>query len=121
MYKIYKLVYEGEVVYIGQTITNLMKRKHGGYRTNDELQKIYKDCDIILIEETDDVSRERYWIDFYGIENLLNKIPGKGRSEDERKEYKKAYKAKWDDANREYKRRKGREWFQKNKKQKTPD
>ena len=48
----------------------------GGYNTN--VEKILKDCSIELIEETTDVSRERYWIDLLKNEGhpLLNKIGG---------------------------------------------
>ena len=115
-YKIYKLVYKGEVVYIGKTKTSLNRRKRAGYHWNEFLQSIRKECEMILIEETDDVSRERYWIDFYGIENLQNRIPGEGRTKEERDKYKKEYKAKWDELNREYKREQARKWWYNKKK-----
>ena len=74
MYKIYKLVYNNEVVYIGQTTRSLEKRKSSGYPNNEELNKIYKECDIILIEETNSKSSEGYWIFHYKNNNcnLLN-------------------------------------------------
>lgn len=62
MIKIYKLIFKGEVVYIGQTKLTLKKRKGSGYKKN---VPFYKNCAIELIEETDDISRERFWIDYY--------------------------------------------------------
>ena len=58
------MVYNGEVVYIGQTKTSLQRRKWAGYR-GTVISEIANECDMILIEETDDVSRERYWIEFH--------------------------------------------------------
>lgn len=61
--KIYKLIKDDEVIYVGRTILDLNRRK------NSNFYKIPRDismkCDIVLIEETDDKSRERYWIDYY--------------------------------------------------------
>lgn len=80
MYKIYKLIHNGEVVYIGRTKCSLIRRKGAGYKSNIKLQEIYKECDIELIEETDDVSRERYWIAYYRNNgcDLLNTKNGDG-------------------------------------------
>lgn len=78
-YKIYKLIHKDlGVVYVGRTKLELEIRKNQGrYRSNLELHKIYKECSIELIEETNDVSRERYWIDeFSKSYNLLNKRRG---------------------------------------------
>jgi hypothetical protein len=74
--KIYKLVKDGEVVYIGRTKLSLSRRKAGKFyeMNRDFITK----CSIELIEETDDKGRERYWIDHYteiGC-NLLNKKGG---------------------------------------------
>jgi hypothetical protein len=76
MIKIYKLIYNNEVVYVGRTKHKLNRRIQLGYSTN--VEKILKDCSIELIEETDDISRERYWIDLLKNEGhpLLNKIGG---------------------------------------------
>jgi hypothetical protein len=77
MYKVYKLVKDGNVVYVGVTKLELRRRKSVGYRNNTNgLHSIRHECEIILIEETDDVSRERYWIDFYKDQPLLNCIAG---------------------------------------------
>jgi len=89
MIKIYKLTFKDEVVYIGQTKRKLYKRKCNGY---DNIP-FYKECKIELIEETDDESRERYWIKFYldlGAP-LLNIRLGNGF---DTKEYNKNYREK---------------------------
>jgi len=63
MIKIYKLIKDDEVVYIGKTKISLSRRKSGAYysMSRDFICK----CKIELIEETEDVSRERYWIEYY--------------------------------------------------------
>jgi hypothetical protein len=92
-YKIYHLKYKGEIIYVGRTTNDLKDRKAKGYHFNLELKKIEKDCKIELIEETNDISRERFWIKNY-LEigyNLLNKKKGDGldRNSEEFKEYNK--------------------------------
>lgn len=63
MIKIYKLIHEGQTVYIGLTKLKLYRRKNSAnYSVPPE---IYKQCKIELIEETNDKGRERFWIDFY--------------------------------------------------------
>lgn len=91
-YKIYKLVHNDKVVYVGRTKMTLLKRKWVGYKHNTEVDKIYKECLMELIEETDDVSRERYWIEFYK-DTVLNIQKGEGLNH---KEY---YKEYWDKNN----------------------
>jgi hypothetical protein len=74
--KIYKLVKDSEVVYVGRTKLSLSRRKSSGFYNLD--QDFVRECEIQLIEETDDRSRERYWIDYYlsiGCK-LLNKRNG---------------------------------------------
>jgi hypothetical protein len=124
-YKIYKLIHRGIVVYVGKTKLTLHQRKSCGYRQNLSIQAIYKECDIILIEETDDVSRERYWVDYYK-DTLLNKRNGdtglshkevvkqwyesnKEKIKEHQKEYRESNKEKkkeqvkeWRDSNREH-------------------
>jgi len=73
-YKIYKLIYKNEVIYIGQTTTSLKRRKWAGYR-GTVVQDVIEHCEMVLIEETDDVSKERYWIDFYK-DSVWNKLKG---------------------------------------------
>ena len=89
MIKIYKLIYKGEIIYVGKTKLTLKRRKGSlNYSVPDD---IYKESTIELIEETEDVSRERYWIDLYrdsGI-NLMNKRSG-DHSDDTKYEYIKA-------------------------------
>lgn len=77
--KIYKLVHpELGIVYVGRTTMTLKERKSRGYKGNPEVQAIYKECAIELLEETDDVSREDFWIEKLLSEghNLLNKRRG---------------------------------------------
>jgi hypothetical protein len=64
-------------VYIGKTKLELDKRKRCGYGKN---VPFYQECEIELIEVTDDVSRERYWIEYYlSIDApLLNILKGNG-------------------------------------------
>jgi hypothetical protein len=85
MIKIYKLVYHKQVVYVGQTKLPLYRRKAGSYHNIDK--EYIKKCEIEIIEETDDVSRERYWIKYYrdlGC-NLLNKNDGDYLNEEQKK------------------------------------
>lgn len=77
IYKIYKLIYNDKVVYVGKTKKTLRQRMYNGYEHNKFIKDIYKDCKMELIEETDDTSRERYWIDFYK-ETTLNIQKGDG-------------------------------------------
>lgn len=114
---IYKLIHpEKGVVYVGQTskmsefrngkiknftIEEALKRRKQ-MRYSGPIQELKKECEIELIEITDDVSRERHWISFYGIDNLYNTKPGNGISKEERSEYLKnkykessEYKKKW--------------------------
>lgn len=71
MIKIYKLIYKEDVIYIGKTILSLGRRKGSGYPNIP----FYKECLIELIEETKDVSRERYWIEYY--QNMGYKLMNK--------------------------------------------
>ena len=132
-YKIYKLVHPTEgVVYIGQTIQTLKRRKNSGYKYNPELHKISNECDIVLIEETDDVSRERYWINQYdGLKNIRK---GNGldikewvESNNEKlKDYKKEWyelnkdklkfkNKSYNEVNKEKIKQKRKEWYELNK------
>ena len=73
-YKIYKLILNEQVVYVGITTDTLENRKKGGYK-HTGCAFILKDASIELIEETDDRYREKFWIEYYrdlGI-NLYNK------------------------------------------------
>ena len=61
--KIYKLIYNGEVIYVGLTKLTLNRRKSSAnYSVPKEIYKLSK---IELIEETDDKGRERFWIEHY--------------------------------------------------------
>lgn len=76
MYKIYLIinVETKDIVYVGKTKGTLKRRFSGKHSFDKSL------CDIKLIEETDEVGRERYWIEYYknlGF-NLYNKNNGDG-------------------------------------------
>ena len=108
MNKIYKLVYNGVVVYVGKTKQTLKRRKSLGYKRNADVQAIYKECDIILIEETSDVAREDFWVNHYK-DTLLNIRRGDtGLSKNE-------WNKEWEKANREKRRKDKKEWFQDNR------
>jgi len=96
MYLIYKLKYNNETIYIGQTKLTLKERKAAGYKHIP----FFRECEIELIEETDDVSRERYWIEFYKNQgcNLYNKNGGDGVNI---KEYQKEYQERYVEENKE--------------------
>lgn len=97
MIKIYKLIYNNEIVYVGKTkLKYLSTRKAQGYGNT---VPFYRDCSIELIEETNDISRENYWIQRLKQEGhpLLNKNGGHGWSNilnsyvNNIKEYKREY------------------------------
>ena len=104
-YKIYKLIYQGEIVYVGRTMRSLKERKKSGYKGTC-VQDISDDCVMELIEETNDVSREKYWIDeIKKTSNLLNKRGGNtGLSDKE-----------WRKNNKELIRQLDKEWRKNNK------
>lgn len=111
-YKIYKLVHEGDIVYIGRTTMSLIKRKRCGYKGCGKgmLQPILKDCTIELIENTDDVKRERYWIHFYKQkgEPLLNVSKGEGYDVD-------ISHKEWVETNQDYYKEYNIRYYEKNK------
>lgn len=117
--KIYKIIYKGDVIYIGKTILKLKVRKScKNYSISDD---IYKKSEIELIEYTNDVSRERYWIDYYTSigTKLLNKRNG-DHSIDTITKYRKniLYDKKisrnFKPMTNEEKNTKRREWYKKN-------
>ncbi len=75
-YKIYKLVHNGLIVYVGITTKTLEERKKNRYRRMS-VAHIASDCKIELIEETDDKTRETFWIGFYS-DTVLNKRKAAG-------------------------------------------
>ena len=63
-YKIYKLIYKNDIIYVGSTKQKyLSQRKAVGYPNIPK--DIWKNSDIILLEETDDKLREEYWIKYH--------------------------------------------------------
>ena len=110
-YKIYRLILDGETVYVGQTTQslNIRKSQHNRINTFNGI----KESIIELIEITTDISRERYWIKHYMNEDykLVNKRRGatgltgeQHRQTEEYKKYQKYYKKKWQQKYREIKK-----------------
>lgn len=120
-YKIYKLIHKGKVVYIGKTTKTLEERMRFRYRNNPEVHAIHKECSIELIEETDDGGREKYWINYYGYDNLLNIQKGDtGLDKEEyiskwRKERGREYYKEWHENNKDKHSEKMKRYYQKNK------
>jgi hypothetical protein len=123
MIKIYKLIHNAEIVYVGKTTQDLIRRKTAGYGNT---VSFYKECSMELIEETDDVSRERYWIEKLISEGhpLLNKRGGESgldkkeynkEYKEKNKEYKKEYNKEYKEKNKEYYKECYKEWREKNK------
>ena len=121
MIKIYKLIHDGQIVYVGQTKQKyLSSRKKLGY---GDTIPFFKECKIELIEETDDITRERYWIDRLKNEGhpLLNMNRGRGFNKKEyQKKYQnfitqtgasKEYQKEWREKNREKKREYDRKYY----------
>ena len=120
--KIYKLIYNDKVIYVGLTTLSLSRRKS---TTNYSVPKeIYKESKIELIEETIEKNRERFWIEHYLSlgEPLMNKRNGDFSTKEE------AYKnrlLKQNEINRlkstfkpktkEEKNETRKKWYQKNK------
>lgn len=125
MYKIYKLIFNGCVVYIGQTKLSLKRRKGSGY---GKYVPFYRECEIELIEETNDVSRERYWIEYYLSQGcpLLNILKGDGldpnearrnfidRNKDYFKNYSENYSKKYYEENKEKIILKSKKYYEEN-------
>lgn len=108
-YKIYRLIRNEEIIYIGRTKFSLHKRFLTGWKYIDKT-----DISIELIESTNDISRERYWISWYkniGIQ-LLNKRGGDGL---DHKEYYRNLKKEWRKNNRDRVNKQKREYYKKNK------
>lgn len=114
MYKIYKLVLNGVPIYIGKTKELYYSvRRAKGYPSNQEVQSVIKECEYVTIEETDDASRERYWIDEYrkmGFK-LFNKRRGDGITKEEKKELVK----NWHKENADYMKAVTKKWREENK------
>jgi hypothetical protein len=96
--RIYALVYEGLILYVGKTTTSLKERlrchKKPSNPTTSRYIPTYMEYDIKLLEECSDeqgVEREQHWYDtlmpFYN-----NKRPG-GISSEERKKRMRAFNA----------------------------
>jgi hypothetical protein len=127
MIKIYKLIHNGQIVYVGKTkLKYLSNRKASGYGNTIPF---FKECTIELIEETDDITKENYWIERLKDEGhpILNRRSGDTGLDNKEwrennKEYIKEYMKEWyqnnkdknKDKNKEYQK----EWYQNNKEKK---
>ena len=114
MIKIYGLKIEDEIIYIGKTKLTLKRRK--GSANYSVPIHIYKASTIFLIEETEDVSRERFWIDYYiqaGC-NLYNKRNG-DYNEDTRKEQQKKKALEYYYKNKDWISEKSKTYYKDNK------
>lgn len=120
--KIYKLVYDDKIIYVGLTTLPLYRRK--GSANYSVPKEIYKQSKIELIEETTEKNRERFWIEHYLSlgEPLLNKRNGDYSTKDEaykdklskmREAYKlkSTFKPKSQDEKKAYRRK----WYKDNK------
>jgi hypothetical protein len=64
-YKVYKIVNDRNTIYVGITTMSLKERKWKGYKWNEPLNAVYKTSLFEMIEETDDKSRENYWVEYH--------------------------------------------------------
>jgi len=114
MYKIYKIVDNTNGnIYVGRTKQTLKQRLSVHKYQNCTSIEIIKNGDykIELIEETDDKTRERYWIENTDCVNKV--IPGRTKKEYEKLEKFKEKKKQWD--------RKYREKYPEKKKQRDKE
>jgi hypothetical protein len=116
--KIYKLIYNQEVIYIGLTTLTLSRRKSSdNYSVPKEIYKLSK---IELIEETNNKGREKFWIEHYlrlGAP-LMNKRNGNFSNKEE--EYldrleKRRLKRSFNPKTKKEKLEKRRKWYKLNK------
>lgn len=111
MYKIYKLVYNDQVIYVGSTTQkHLSQRKALGYPKIPK--EIWKKSSIQLIEETGEKSKEDFWMDYYremGCE-LYNKRVSVA-TKDQFDNYQKEYHIK----HKEHRNKKALEYYHNNK------
>lgn len=123
-YKIYKLVYDNQVIYVGSTtMKKLCQRKAVGYPKIEK--EIWKTSKIILIEETYDKTKEQFWIDYYKDMNCLlynkNSAISTNKSEYDKKRYSdnKEYRKKLYLSNKNYRKEYMKEYYKKSKKPST--
>jgi hypothetical protein len=114
-FNIYKLVHSDlGVVYVGKTKNTLERRKCGNYK-GTAVEHIAKECSIELIEETNDDTRERFWIEQLRKDNnLLNKKGGDGFEVSEWRNGNQNYldyQKSWYKENKDY----NKNYYQKNK------
>ena len=117
------LIYFEKLAYVGSTVKSLIKRMNGhrndykcwkegktGYSSSFEIIQ-HDGYEVMVIEEIKNETeydlrcRERFWVEWYGKDNLVNKlIPQQTREEEV--EYYKKYRA----SNRDERNRKRREY-----------
>ena len=124
-YKIYRLILDNKVVYVGQTTQKYLNQRKACHNYNNTFERIIESI-IELIEITSDKTRERYWIEYYLSEGciLFNKRKGVTglNYEEYQKEYKeenkekiKEYKKEYQQENKEKIKENKKEYYQKNK------
>jgi hypothetical protein len=122
-YKIYRLVLDGKVVYVGQTTNKYLSQRKAIHHYDKTFERV-RESIIELIEVTTDKSREHFWIEFYKNEGckLFNKYKGDtGLTQKEykykwQKEYRQTEKYKEYQKTEKYKEYK-KEWERKNREQ----
>ena len=124
MYKIYRIVDNtNSNVYIGQT-TQLLNQRLREHKKSQKCRSrdIIKNGDyrIELIEETDDKSRERWWIENTDCINITT--PGRTREEwrEDNKDKIKEYRREYYQDNKDHQAESQKEYREKNK-EKTKD
>ncbi len=125
-YKIYKIMNEeSQIIYIGSTTNTLIKRKY----LHDYQAKLpnIKSCKMVLIQTTNDKSREDFWIDYYKSmgcllfnknravkDNSVNKKVKKEKTEEQKLKIKQ-YLKRYCFENKEQRRDNKNKWYSKNK------
>ena len=118
MYKIYKIVDNTNGnIYIGRTIQPLKRRlSYHKCHSSCSSREIIKNGDykIMLIEETDDKTRERYWIE--NTECVNKEIPGRTA-----KEYQREYNEKNKQKIKEWTANYGKKYREENREKRNKD
>lgn len=99
-YKIYKIIYNDRVIYVGKTTKKPSYRKT--YKCIDK--ETLDQSEFQVIEETDTPSRERYWIEYYRSINepLRNVYKGYGLTKEDRLKLKKDWHSRNKEKTKEY-------------------
>lgn len=116
-FTIYKVEHKGQVIYVGRT-KNLRKRTNNGWK---KIPYPKSELNISVLEVTEDVSRERYWIQYYRdlgciLFNIKNG-DGLDRNENTRKWLREnpTYQKEYYEENKETILQKAKEFYKENK------